>query len=181
LIGILWREAGYERSYEALAKAAATLDDLEMRRVKTLATIASAIEPRHGLGTGAEALSFRLLFLHCLGRFRVSQNLFWRVLLSSFQQFPCVDPLALHAAEPSIDALNLPTVFYGCLRFICGDCRGFLGGFCLNGISMCLFGLLFRLFMRPLLSLQFCKVLLVGPHHYSDDQRQYCSKSDANR
>ena len=69
-------------------------------------------------------------------------------LFSSFQQFPCVDPLALHAAEPSIDVLNLPTVFYGCLLFIRADCRGFLGGFCANGISMCLFGLLFRLLMR---------------------------------
>ena len=38
MIGILRREAGHERSYEALAKAAAALDDLEMRRVKTLAT-----------------------------------------------------------------------------------------------------------------------------------------------
>jgi hypothetical protein len=112
---------------------------------------------------GAEA--FWLLFLHCLSEPILTG------LLSSFQQFPCVDPLALHTAEPSIDALNLPTVFYGCLLFIRGDCRGFLGSFCLNWISMCLFGLLFRLLMRPLLSLQFCKVLLAGPHHYSDDQR----------
>jgi hypothetical protein len=45
-----------------------------------------------------------------------------------------------------------PTVFYGCLLCIR---KGYRGGFCnLNIASVCLFGLLLRLLMRRLLSLQ---------------------------
>src|ERR671937_1382670 len=94
-----------------------------------------------------------------------------------FQQFPCVDPLVLRAAEPSIDAPNFPTVLYGCLPCIRGGWRGFFGGFCLKLLSMCLFGLLLRLLMHLLLSPQFCELLLAEPHHYSDDQRHYCKRN----